>query len=196
MKKVKKELSESEEAVKSFKIDKKIVAIGAQTEASFSALAGLKAQIRAKEVQLGVIKQFATPSNPDVIRINDELRELKKQVAMLESKESNPEPEAMPSLSEAPTLGLEYARLQRKVATHQKTSELLTQQYEMAKIAEAKEGISFQVIDRAIPPKKRIKPKRRLNVMLAGVVSLVAGIFLIFFLEYISNLKQPEEQEP
>jgi uncharacterized protein involved in exopolysaccharide biosynthesis len=32
--------------------------------------------------------------------------------------------------------------------------------------------------------------------MLAGVVSLFAGIFLVFFLEYISNLKQPEEQEP
>jgi len=62
----------------------------------------------------------------------------------------------------------------------------------MAKIDEAKEGISFQVIDRAIPPKGSIKPKIKLNVMLAGVVSLFAGIFL----EYISNLKQPEEQEP
>jgi len=64
----------------------------------------------------------------------------------------------------------------------------------MAKIEEAKKGITFQVIDRAIPPKKGIKPKRRLNVMLAGVVSLFAGIFLIFFLEYLSNLKEPEEQ--
>lgn len=196
LKKVKKELSESEEAVKAFQIDKKIVAIGAQTEASFRALADLKAQIRAKEVQLGVIKQFATPSNPDVIRINDELRELKKQVAIIESKESNPEPEAMPSLSEAPTLGLAYIRLQRKAAVHQKTFELLTQQYEMAKIEEAKEGITFQVLDRAIPPKKTIKPKIRLKVVLAGVASLLAGIFLVFFLEYLSNLKQPEEQEP
>ena len=114
---------------------------------------------------------------------------------MLESKESNPEPEAMPSLSEAPTLGLEYSRLARKAATHGKTFELLTQQYKMAKIDEAKEGISFQVLDSALPPKGSIKPKIRLNVMLAGVVSLSACIFLVFFLEYISNLKQPEEQE-
>ena len=69
------------------------------------------------------------------------------------------------------------------------------QQYEMAKIEEAKKGITFQVIDRAIPPEKKIKPKRRRNVMFAGVVSLFAGIFLVFFLEYLENLKKPEESD-
>ncbi|MFA4911040.1 MAG: hypothetical protein WC649_08365, partial [Desulfobacteria bacterium] len=54
--------------------------------------------------------------------------------------------------------------------------------------------ITFQVIDRAIPPEKRIKPNRRQNVMLAGVVSLFAGVFLVFFLEYLANLKEPKEQ--
>jgi len=33
-------------------------------------------------------------------------------------------------------------------------------------------SITFQVIDPAILPKKRIRPKRTLNVLLAGVVSL------------------------
>jgi len=193
--KVKKELRKAEEALRGFQVNKKIVAMDAQTEASIMALANLKGQITAKEVQLGVIKQYSTPSNPDVLTIKDELRELKKQLAMVESKESNPEPEAMPSLSEAPTLGLQYVRLKRKAVTHQKVFELLTQQYEMAKIDEAKEEITFQVIDRAIAPEKRIKPKRKLNVMLAGVVSLFTGIFLVFFLEYLSNLKEPRDNE-
>ena len=193
--KVKKELREAEEALKGFQVNKKIVAMDAQTEASIMALANLKGQITAKEVQLGVIKQYSTPSNPDVLTIKDELRELKKQLAMVESKSGNPETGAMPSFSEAPTLGLQYIRLKRKAVTHQKIFELLTQQYEMAKIDEAKEDITFQVIDRAIAPEKRIKPKRRLNVMLAGVVSLFAGIFLVFFLEYLSNLKEPRDNE-
>lgn len=194
--KVKKELREAEEALKGFQVNKKIVAMDAQTEASIMALANLKGQITAKEVQLGVIKQYSTPSNPDVLTIKDELRELKKQLAMVESKKSgNPETGAMPSFSEAPTLGLQYIRLKRKAVTHQKVFELLTQQYEMSKIDEAKEDITFQVIDRAIPPKARIKPNRRRNVMLAGVVSLFAGIFLVFFLEYLSNLKEPRDNE-
>jgi len=192
LKKVKKELHNAEEAMKNFQTDKKIIAMDAQTEASITALASLKAQVTAKEVQLGVIRQYATLSNPDVLRLKDELRELKKQLTMSESKGSNPEADAFPSLSEAPELGLQYIRFKRDAVTHQKVYELLTQQYEIAKIEETKEDITFQVIDRAIPPDKRIKPKRRLNVMLAGVVSLFAGIFLVFFLEYLANVKERE----
>jgi len=194
LKKVKEELHNAEEAMKNFQTNKKIVAMDAQTEAAIKALTDLKGQITAKEVQLGVIKHFSTPSNPDVITIKDELRELKKQLAMLESKGSNPEADAFPSLSEAPELGLQYIRLKRDAVTQQKVYELLTQQFEIAKIEEAKEDITFQVIDRAIPPEKRIKPKRRLNVMLAAVVSLFAGIFLVFFLEYLENLKKSEKE--
>jgi tyrosine-protein kinase Etk/Wzc len=192
--KVKEELREAEEAMKRFQTNKKIVAMDAQTEAAIRALADLKAQITAREVQLGVMKQFSTASNPDVIRLEDELRELKKQLGILESKGSNPEMNALPTLSEAPTIGLEYVRLKRKALTQEKIFELITQQYEIAKIDEAKEDVTFQIIDRAISPEKRIKPKRKLNVMLAGIVSLFVGIFLVFFLEYMENLKQRENQ--
>jgi len=195
LRKVKEELQEAEEAMKRFQTDKKIVAMDAQTEASIKALAELKAQVTAKEVELGVLRQFATPANPDVVRMEDQLRELKKQLAMLETKGANPEADAFPSLSEAPELGLQYIRLKRDALTQQTVFELLTQQLEVAKIDEAKEDIAFQVIDTAIPPEKRIKPKRTLIVMLAGVVSAFAGIFLVFFLEYLENMKKREEEE-
>jgi len=178
-----------------FQTDKKIVAMDAQTEASIKALAELKALVTAKEVELGVLRQFATPANPDVVRVEDQLRELKKQLAMLETKGANPEADGFPSLSEAPELGLQYIRLKRDAVTQQTVFELLTQQYEMAKIEEAKEDIAFQVIDTAIPPEEKIKPKRKLIVMLAGVVSAFAGIFLVFFLEYLENMKKREEEE-
>lgn len=196
LQKVKMELREAEEALKRFQTDKKIIAMDAQTGAAIQALADLKGKIMAKEVQLGVIKQFSTPSNPDVLRVKDEIRELKKQLRGLESKGINPKDEVLPSLSEAPTLGLQYARLKRGALTQEKVFELLTQQYEIAKIDEAKEDIAFQVIDRAIPPDNRFKPKRKRNVKLAGFVSLVAGIFLAFFMEYLGNLKEPKEDEP
>ena len=194
LKKAKEELREAEEAMKVFQTSKKIIAMDAQTEAAIKALADLTAQVTAREVQLGVMKHFSTPSNPDVLRIKDELRELKKQLSMLETKGSNPETDALPRLSEAPTIGLEYVRLKRKVLTEEKVFELMTQQYEIAKIDEAKEDITFQVIDRAIPPEKRVKPKRKLNVMLAGIVSLFVGVFLVFFLEYLGNLKETENK--
>lgn len=194
LKKVKEELRQAEETMKTFQTDKKIVAMDAQTEVSIKVLADLKAQITANEVHLGVMRQFSTAANPDVIRIKDELRELRKQLAMVESKRGNTETVALPSLSDAPALGLQYIRLKRESLIQEKVFELLTQQYEMAKIDEAKEGITFQVIDRAIPPEERIKPKRRQTVRNAGAVSLLAGVFLAFFLEYLENLKERKKE--
>ena len=49
------------------------------------------------------------------------------------------------------------------------------------------------VIDKAVPPEQRIKPKRTYNVILAGITSLFMGIFLAFFLEYWENVKRKEE---
>ena len=178
---VKKQLQEAEEAIKAFQIYEKVVVLGAPIRASFDALADLKPHIRAKVVQIAYKGQFAAHSNPDMLNTKDELRVLNKQLAI-------------PCLSEASTLGLQYTRLKRQAATHRRTYELLTRQYAMAKIEEAKEKITFQIIDRAIPPDKKIKPKIKLNIMLAGVVSLFAGIFLVFFLGYLKKLKSNESE--
>jgi len=154
----------------------------------------------AREVQLGVLKEFATKANPDVQRIEDEIRELQKQLKRLEIQDiQNPKGNesigAFITLSEAPSIGLQFARLKRDALIQQKVFELLTQQYELAKIEEAKDDITFQIIDPAIPPEKRIKPKRTQNVLLAGVVSLFLGIFLVFFLEYLAKQKsQPNDR--
>jgi len=179
---------------------KKVVAMDAQAQGVIKTLADLKAQIMAREVQLGVLKEFTTKANPDVQRIEDEIRELKKQLKRLEIQDTqNPKGNesigAFFSLSEAPSIGLQYARLQRDVLIQQKVFELLTQQLELAKIEEAKDDLTFQVIDPAIPPEMRIKPKRTQNVLLAGVVSLFLGVFLVFFLEYLAKQKsQPNDQ--
>ena len=169
------DLQRAEEDLKGYQTKKKIVAMNAQAEGAIKALAELKAQIIAREVQLGAMREFATKANPDVMRIEDELREFRLQLKRLEMGSKNPssdESGALISLSEAPAAGLGYARLKRDALIQEKVFELLTQQYELAKIEEAKDALTFQVIDPAIAPEKRIKPKRTKNVMIAGVVSL------------------------
>ena len=189
----KKDLKETEESLKDFQTSKKIYVLDAQAEAAIKALAELKAQIITREVQLGAFREFATKEHPDVKRYEDELRELSMQLKRLEEGTKNPGKKesigAFLSLSEAPTVGLEYGRLRRDSLIQQKVFELLTQQLELAKIEEAKDDITFQVIDPAIPPERRIKPNRTMNVLLAGIVSLFLGIFLVFFLEYLAKQK-------
>lgn len=184
-------MKKAEEDLRNFQTEKKLAVLDSQAEGSIKALADLKAQIIAREVQLGAMKEFATRANPDVKRIEDEIRELRQQLGRMEKGPRNSKKEesigAFISLSDAPTVGLEYARLKRDALIQQKVFELLTQQFELAKIEEAKDDVTFQVIDTAIPPEKKIKPKRALNIVLAAVGSLFLSIFLVFILEYLER---------
>ncbi|XLM21261.1 hypothetical protein MKD33_03615, partial [Chromobacterium piscinae] len=54
--------------------------------------------------------------------------------------------------------------------------ELLSKQYEMAKIDEAKDSSLIQVLDTAVPPELKSKPKRSLIVMLGLFGGLLIGI--------------------
>ena len=86
-----------------------------------------------------------------------------------------------------PKVGLELGRLTRDVRVQETVYTLLTQQLEQAKIAEARDTPVVQVLDQAVPALRKSKPKIRLNMALAGVISLFIGIFLTFFLEYVQS---------
>ena len=53
---------------------------------------------------------------------------------------------------------------------------------------------NIQIIKSPKPSSSPIKPKTRLNVMLAGVVGLFLTVFLAFFVEYISKYKSREDE--
>jgi uncharacterized protein involved in exopolysaccharide biosynthesis len=57
--------------------------------------------------------------------------------------------------------------------------ELLTREYEIAKIEEAKSMPTIQVLDRAEPPERKCKPRRIQMVLLAGVTSLFVGVIVV-----------------
>ncbi len=54
-------------------------------------------------------------------------------------------------------------------------------------------NINFQTIDPAVPAEKKFKPSIRLNVLIAGILSLFVGVFLAFFIEYIRRVKKDEQ---
>lgn len=40
---------------------------------------------------------------------------------------------------------------------------------------------------------KAVKPKIKMNIALAGITSLFAGIFLAFFIEYVERIRNKSE---
>jgi uncharacterized protein involved in exopolysaccharide biosynthesis len=80
----------------------------------------------------------------------------------------------------------------REVKVQETLYSLLTSQNEQAKIAEARDTPTVQVLDPAIPAEKKSKPSIRLNMLIAGVLALFVGIFVAFFLEYLDRIRSRE----
>jgi uncharacterized protein involved in exopolysaccharide biosynthesis len=184
----KEKIKAAEEKLKEYAESKRLPAPDLQAQAAIKGLADLKAEIISKEVQLGVLRSYATSDNPEVQTLQEQVNMLKRQLAKLESGK-NPGGGTDLSLASAPQLALSFERLKRDVEFYGKMLEVLVPQYEVAKAEEAKEEISFQVIDPAVPPQLKYKPKPLLNTILVGLSSLFLGIFLAFFLHYLERIK-------
>jgi uncharacterized protein involved in exopolysaccharide biosynthesis len=77
--------------------------------------------------------------------------------------------------------------LSRDAKNKEMLFDLLTKEYEIAKIEEAKSMPTIQVLDKAEPPEKKCKPNRRRMVFFAGAISLFAAIAAAFVREYFAQ---------
>src|SRR6202167_134101 len=88
--------------------------------------------------------------------------------------------ELYPPLRQLPRLAVPYADLYRRVRVQETVYELLTQQYEMARVEEAKDVPVVSVIDSpGIPEKKSFPPRMLLTLLLTTIVTGLACIFLL-----------------
>ncbi|MFH1097839.1 MAG: Wzz/FepE/Etk N-terminal domain-containing protein [Candidatus Desantisbacteria bacterium] len=186
LKETEKSLRDAEERAAGFKTQHDLVEMGEQAKASIGAAAQIEGEITASEVQLKVMQSYATAEHPDVSRLRIKIGQLKAQLGKMKSgKESLYIP-----FSKTPRLGLDLTRLMRELKIQETVFELLTQQYEQAKISEARDTPSVQVLDKAVASAKKCKPKISANIMIAGTLSLFMGVFLAFFLEYLKRVKE------
>lgn len=85
---------------------------------------------------------------------------------------------------------LQYLTLNREILVQAYT--LLTQQYELAKIEEAKEDLAFQILDKAEVKVRPSSPSLVINMAIGTMGGFFLAVFLAFFREYISKLKVKE----
>ena len=89
--------------------------------------------------------------------------------------------ELYPPLRQLPRLAVPYADLYRTVKVQEVIFELLTQQYEMARLEEAKDVPAISVIDApGIPEKKSFPPRLILMVVLTFLSFSVAASLILF----------------
>jgi len=185
------ELEAAEEALRRFQERNRAISLQEQTRGAIETAARVKGEILAAEVQLQAMRSFATETHPDVVALRRRIDEMKRQVSEIQYGDSvmtSRRDFAVP-FPKVPELGLELARLTRDVKVQETVVTLLTQQFEQAKIAEAKDIPVVNILDQAVPAERPSKPRVLLNLAVAGAVGTALAAMLAFLLDYIARLR-------
>ncbi len=124
----------------------------------------------------GQLKQAAE----NLVKSEDAMREFQEKTGIL-----NLDP-LMPAVR-IPAVAAKFLRKKGDLKYNEKLFGIMAAQYETAKVDEAKDSALIQVIDRAVVPEKKAKPKRRFMVIIATFTGFFLAVFTAFFVEYLER---------
>jgi capsule polysaccharide export protein KpsE/RkpR len=155
-----------------------------QGKAMVDAAARVQGEIVATEAELKGLQQIYSDDNTRVRTLKARLGVLQSQMKSMQGKGAAGAGEGdssagFPSMTQLPVLGYTYYDLYRQAKIRETVYEFLTQQYELAKVQEAKELPSVRVMDPAIKPERKSSPKRTLIVVLSVLGAWVLAAFFV-----------------
>lgn len=188
------DLSRAESALKLLQEKTGLIEPDAQAKSLIAAVAELRAQIAAKQVQLQSLRTYATENNPDVKRLQRELAELQAQSAKLSLTERSGadlgEGNLQVPTRRVPEANLEYLRVARELKYHESLYDFLAKQLEAARIDEAKNAVLVQIVDRAVEPERKSSPKRLLIIAITAATSFLLACLGVLVWEAIRRKQQ------
>jgi uncharacterized protein involved in exopolysaccharide biosynthesis len=159
--------------------------IPAQGKAMVEAAAVLQGQLIAAEAEASGLEKIYTSNNIRVKSLNGRIAELRTQLQKLGGSNSPAEikndTSLYPSIRKLPILGVTYADLFRRTKIEETVYELLTQQYELAKVQEAKEIPAVKVLDEAVIPTVKSSPHRMAITQIGSILFLIGAAIWVLF---------------
>ena len=200
---VKQDLETAEQNFSQFATKNTALDIPTQGKAMIEAAATLEGQLIAAQTELEGLKQVYADGNVRVRSAQARVDELRRQIEKtLGSKSGDPgsgngqnRRSLYPSIRELPALGVGYADLYRNTKIQEVVFQTLTQQYELAKVQEAKETPSVKVLDPPDVPEKKISPPRLLIMMLGGMLAMVGSAAWFFGKQAWDQTEQEDPQK-
>jgi capsule polysaccharide export protein KpsE/RkpR len=176
-----------------------------QTEgkAMLDAAASLAGQLVFAQSELEGLRQIYTDNNPRVKALNGRVAELRRQLDKLSGTQGGTQGNSapvggsapstvaeatsagashmpFPTIRNLPLLGAKYSDYYRNAKIQETVFELLTEQYELARVEEAKETPSVKVLDPGKVPEKRSSASRLRIISLGTLVGLACAVLWIF----------------
>src|SRR5437899_2332174 len=222
LKVAKQDLDDASNQLAQFSSKNNTLDIQQEGKAMLDAAGTIAGELIAAQSQLEGLRQIYTDNNSRVRSLNARVAEFRRQLEKLGGTQSNAtkNPQAStlasqadpplgaaaassdakagsglpyPTIKSLPLLGAKYYDYYRRAKIQETVYELLTEQYELAKVQEAKETPSVKVLDPARIPEKKSFPPRSVIMFL--------GTFLTFALSIVwvlgsAHWEEVDPQDP
>jgi capsule polysaccharide export protein KpsE/RkpR len=158
--------------------------IPTQGKAMIESVATLQGELIATQTELESLKQIYADGNVRVRATQARVAELRRELSRnlgsksneLGSADGQNQDTPFPSIRDLPSLGVGYADLYRNTRVQEAIFQALTQQYELARVQEAKETPSIKVLDPPDVPGKKSFPPRLLLITLGTLLAMITGM--------------------
>jgi tyrosine-protein kinase Etk/Wzc len=193
------DMDRAETEMKLFQQANNIISLEEQTAATVMVAAELQAQMLAYQYEQNAAKGIYGESHSEVLRLGEQISSIEKELRKMRYGDSLSDKrlilrdktggEVFMPLFKIPDLGQRYLKLFKEVQVQNKLYTFLVQQYEQAKIQEMKDTPTVQIIDKAVAPIRKAKPKRAIVVLSSVFSCSLAFVLVLFWREHYRLLE-------
>jgi uncharacterized protein involved in exopolysaccharide biosynthesis len=179
------DVDQASQALREFQEKHKVVDLTEQSKAVISAMASIKGELLSKQNQLSYLRGFASSGEASVVQLQKQIGIMEEQLKDLElSRHVAPAPPSadgesqgdfFPGAMTFPELRFQLEQLYRDQKIKETVYFLMTQRYETARVDEARDTSTFQILDHPTVPTYRSRPKRSKVALLGLLGGAAAG---------------------
>jgi uncharacterized protein involved in exopolysaccharide biosynthesis len=144
-------------------------ALKAEPRAAAEGYARLRAEVTAAEVKLQTMRRILTENAPELQQQEATVSALRSQLARSEQRDDV-------------RGGSDYVTKFREFKYQETLFDLFARQYEVARVDESREGALIQVVDAAVAPERKSRPRRMVTA-----VSALVGMGLLLVMTVIGH---------
>ena len=188
------DLTTAEDSLKAFQMRYGAIEITEQAKVAIAAAAQIKSEMLTAEITREALVRQLSPNHVEIAKLDNQIIALQKKYSELHQSNEivRNENDVLIPIDKIPAIGLQYYRHLREVEIQNAVFKMLVPLLEQAKIQESKTIPVLRVVDHAVPPTYKYKPKRAIIVLAIVGVSMAFLCLYIFFVEYVQRIRETD----
>lgn len=171
------DVDEASRKLREFQEQHKVIDLPEQSKAVISAMAQIKGEMVSKQIELSYLSGFSGRGESNVVQLQQQIAVMEGKLKQMEDAQAvaagSGSAAFFPGAMTVPQLRFELEQLMREQKIQETVFGLMTQRFEMARVDEARDTSSFQILDSPTLPTFRSRPRRR-QIFAGGIAAGLA----------------------